>query len=322
MKRQNSFIGVTPYALLLYMLYTDEDKLAKTVYYVGKHLLDCNLPNKIYMPDVTPYTTRSLIQYRLKCLKYRFSLMRTNIYAQDHLSFSAALIDNLTYTELEDCPNYFSVLASRAPKEPPFIPCLGSYIYNIKVGRIFNRYGGFNPWCVNRIVTSTPDVHFFGRLGLRCEQVNLSQLWKEASASKRQFIQDVYSLSDVEKLISKKVVVFSQPLVKDAYMSCEEFATLYKPYIDKYGIDNILVKIHPRDDFDYEKYFPGITTLKTKAPQQLLSAMGIKFKTAITVCSSAVSSMDEDCEIVWIGAEVDDRIVKAYGHVKSPSNYK
>lgn len=322
MKKQNSFIGVTPYALLLYMLYTDEDKLKKTVYFVGKNLQDCNLPAKVNMPDVTPYTTKSLIHYRLKCLKYRFCLMKTNIYAQDHLSFSAPLIDNLKYTELEDCPNYFSVLVSRVPKEPPFVPCIGSYIYNIKVGRIYNRYGGFNPWCINRIVTTDSDVNLFGRLGLHCEQVNLSQLWKEASSSKKQFIKNVFSLSEVENLISKKVVIFSQPLVKDAHFTCEEFAALYRPYIEKFGVENILVKIHPRDEFDYKKYFPGITTLKTKAPQQLLSAMGIKFKIAITVCSSAVSSMDEDCEIVWIGAEVDDRIVKAYGHVKNLSNYK
>ena len=81
------------------------------------------------------------------------------------------------------------------------------------------------------------------------------------------------------------------------------------------------IKLQCCGNKDYKKYFPGITTLQTKAPQQLLSAMGIKFNIAITVCSSAVSSMDKDCKIVWIGAEIDDRIVKAYGHVKSPSHY-
>lgn len=321
MRKRNSFIGVTPYALLLYLLYTDEDKLENTNYFVGHGLYDCILPNMIKIPEVLPYTVPSLIKARIKFLKYRWKLHNSNIYAQDHLTFSAPLIDNLKYTILEDCPNFFSVLMERMDKSA-FKPCLGNYWLNFKVGRIYNRYWGFNPWCINRLVTTDSDVKTFEKLGLPCKQVNLNALWKIASPSKRNFIENVFSLHDEAKIKQKSVVIFSQPLIGDAHLSPGEFMSLYKPYIEKYGVGNIVVKLHPRDDFDYNKYFPGITTLKTKAPQQLLSAMGIKFKTAITVCSSAVSSMDEDCEIVWIGAEVDDRIVKAYGHVKSPSNYK
>ena len=40
MKKNNSFIGVTPYALLLYLLMTDEEKLQSTTYSVGPGLWD------------------------------------------------------------------------------------------------------------------------------------------------------------------------------------------------------------------------------------------------------------------------------------------
>ena len=321
MKKQYSFVGDTTYSLLLYMLYGNDDMLRNTTYYVGKNLSPCPLPNKTVMPPLKSYDDAARISYRFKCLKFRAKLRKTNIFAQDHLYFSAPLIDNLRYTVLEDCPNFFTVLNSHVPKEPSFEPSLGAYWYNIKVGRIYNRYGGCNPWCMKRIVTTNSDKKLFEKQGLQYEQINLEVLWNESSDFKKQYIQDVFSLTDIDSLSSKKVVLFSQPLIEDAHLSNDEFISIYKPYIDKYGVENILVKLHPRDKFDYKKYFPGIQTLQTKAPQQLLSAMGIRFKTAITVCSSAVSSMDKDCDIVWLGAEIDDRIVKAYGHVKSPGFY-
>lgn len=323
MKKNRSFVGVTPYALLLYLIITDEEDLSKTTYYVGHGLWDCVLPKMVKIPEVLPYTSSNLIKNRiLYFLKYRNNLKKSKIFAQDHLTFSAPLIDNLPYSVLEDCPNFFSVMVSRTPRIPPFVPGIRSFWHNFKVGRIYDRYGGFNPWCINRIVTTNSDVATFRRLNLNCEFVDLETKWKESSSSKKKFIQKTFSFSDSESFKKRKVVIFSQPLMGDAHLSEDDFISIYKPYIDKYGAENILVKLHPRDNFDYVKHFPEIAILKTKAPQQLLSLIGIRFSTAITVCSSAVSSMDEDCEIVWIGAEVDDRIVQAYGHVKSPSNYK
>jgi len=71
-------------------------------------------------------------------------------------------------------------------------------------------------------------------------------------------------------------------------------------------------------DFRYKKHFPQVMILDCKAPMQLLSAMGMNFKRAITVCSSAVSSMSDDTEIIWIGAKVNDKVLSVYGDLKCP----
>ncbi len=313
-----SFIGDTPYALLIYMLYTNDDMLKHTTYYIGPNLSSYNLEKKVVMPPIEPYTLKELIKYRLKCLKYRRILKKTPIFAQDHLPFSAPLLDNLPYILIEDSPNYFTVLTTRIPKEPPFEPSLGSYWQNFQVGRIYRRYGGYNPWCKKRLVTSASDADMFRKIKLPFQQISLDTLWNQASPWKKSYIKNVYSMPSTGILEERKIVLFSQPLIKDAHLSIEDFVAIYKPYIERYGAENILIKLHPRDDFDYKKYFPKVETLKTKAPQQLLSLMGAKFKIAITVSSSAVSSLNQDCKIIWLGTEIDPRIVQVYGHVSPP----
>lgn len=310
-----SFIGDATYALMLYLLYSTDDMIRNTTFFVGNNCGACNLPNKIIMPPIQPYTDKELVKYRIKCLKYRNQLQHSEIYAQDHVFFAAPLIDDLSYNVLEDCPNFFIIREER--KEITFKSNLSSLWYNFKVGRIHQRYAGHNPWCKKRIITSEKDKKLFDKQKLSYESVSLPYLWTQASEYKKQFISDTFALPSI-KSINKDVVLFSQPLVNDAHLSEQEVIDIFKLYIDKYGAENILVKLHPRDTFDYQKAFPGISTLCTKAPQQLLDIVGVKFKTAITVCSSAVSSMDKDCNIIWIGAEVDERIVKAYGHVKCP----
>lgn len=303
------------YALMLYMLYATDNMLQNTTYFVGSNCKTCNLPNMIVMPPIQPYTNKELLKYRIKCLKYRNQLKQSTIYAQDHLYFSAPLIDNIPYIVLEDCPNFFIIREER--NEITFKPTLRALWYNFKIGRIYNRYAGHNPWCKKRIITSDYDRQLMEKKRLPFEQVNPKELWNKASSFKKRYIIDTFNLPSIDA-IHKDVVIFSQPLIEDAHFSDKELTDVFNPYVKQFGAENILVKLHPRDKFDYEKAFPGISILRTKAPQQLLDIMGVKFKTAITVCSSAVSSMDKDCNIIWIGAEIDERIVRAYGHVKCP----
>ena len=319
MRKRNCFslAADTTYALLFYLLYASDEMIRATTYYVGKNLSSLPLHPKIVLPPIEPYTNKELRKYRWRCLKFRKSLKHSEIFAQDHLYFSAPLIDNLPYTVLEDCPNFFTVLNSH-PDEPSYKDSLRARLYNFLVGRIYNRYGGYNSYCINRIVTSDSDLQLFNHLQLNCEQCNLQDMWDNASDFKRTYIKQVFSVDSMMEQSMRPVVIFSQPLTVDCHFSASEVSALFQPYIEKYGAERILVKLHPRDIFDYNKYFPGISVMSTKAPQQLLSIMGYKFKTAITVCSSAVSNMDDDTEIIWIGAEVDERIVKAYGHVKCP----
>lgn len=314
-----SFVGDTTYALFLYLSYATYEMIQNTTFYIGDNLKFCNLVNKIVMPPIVEYTTSAQMFYRIKCLKYRRQLSRTSIYAQDHLPFSAPLIDNLRYTLIEDCPNFFSMFDD-SETEKVKETSIREKIFKFKVGRIYGCHRGYNPWCIGRLVTTEIDNNVLDKRNLTHEFVNIKRCWQEIDEKKKQYILKVFDFKYSILSSKRSIVIFSQPLMEDCHLSVQEHMKIYEPYIKKFGSGNILIKKHPRDNFDYEKYFPNIETLVTKAPQQLLSLLGMKFKIAITCCSSAVSTLDDGCEIIWIGAEIDKRIVRAYGHVQQPKH--
>lgn len=313
-----SFIGDTTYALLLYLLYADEKRINNTTFYIGNNLSPCNLQNKVVMPKVCDFSETGIFKYRLKNIRHCINICHSKIYAQDHLPFSSALLGSSKYVLLEDCPNFFSNIDHAFQLK--IKATWRMRISNLLAGSTHKDIKGYNNTCIDRIVTSIADVECLSKYKLKYNHVNIEELWNKSSQQKRILIKNIFGCKDINRYSDKPVVFFSQPIIDDAHFSQEEFVSLLSPYFQKFGTRNILVKLHPRDTFDYKRYFPEVETLYTKAPQQLLSLMGFRFSTAITICSSAVSSVDKDCEVIWIGAECDSRIVKAYGHVINPKN--
>ena len=313
-----SFIGDTTYALLLYLLYADENQIQNTTFYIGQNLAPCNLQHRVIMPRVYNFSEKGILKYRLKNISHCINVGCSKIYAQDHLPFSSALIGNSKYILLEDCPNFFSNIdyAYQLDKRITW----RSRLSHLLAGRTFTDIKGYNNTCIDRIISSEADVTCLSKCHLKYIHVNLENLWQNSSQEKKNYIMNVFGIQNINTESCRPVVFFSQPIINDAHFSQEELVNLLMPYFTKYGTKNILVKLHPRDTFDYKKYFPDVETLYTKAPQQLLSLIGFHFSTAITICSSAVSSVNKDCEVIWIGAECDSRIIKAYGHVVNPIN--
>ena len=74
-----------------------------------------------------------------------------------------------------------------------------------------------------------------------------------------------------------------------------------------------MIKPHPRDKFDFDKYFPTIPVLRTYIPMQLLNFMGVMPHIAVTVNSTAISSLPNNVEKIMIGTKVNKKIFDRYG---------
>lgn len=91
-------------------------------------------------------------------------------------------------------------------------------------------------------------------------------------------------------------IVFTQPISEDGYVKEEEKIRIFTNmvhYYAKYG--NVFVKIHPRDTAEYD--FPAEHVLKGSYPSELLSIIGIKFKFAVGLCTSAIETVNADTKI-------------------------
>lgn len=312
----------TNYALALYLLYMPEDAINKTLFFVGNavpQLVTSKLKFVVWLDSKSYNGKIEIFKHRIEALLKWRCRHNTIFYAQDHLAFSSHIIGSNEYVLLEDAPNIFTAYKDISFMRPrPDKSLYEKIVRWILFGRIRRNILGTNSLCKKIIYTSLNDEKSELLLGKLSERVELKKLWNNASEAKKNIILNVYSLNTILNRVSdKKVIIFSQPLMSDCGLTEEEIIKIYKPYIEKYASRGVVVKPHPRDKFDYKRKF-NVDVLNTPAPMQLLSAMGLSFQVAITVCSSAVSSMSKETEIIWLGTEINPKIQAVYGQVKCP----
>ena len=102
------------------------------------------------------------------------------------------------------------------------------------------------------------------------------------------------NMSDIERYKnSDSCIIFTQPLSEDGYISEKEKMQIYSTLVDYYSRNNlVVVKRHPRDNSDYSML--NCILDAGKYPCELLNILGIHFKYAIGVSTSAVFSVEAD----------------------------
>ncbi len=91
-------------------------------------------------------------------------------------------------------------------------------------------------------------------------------------------------------------ILYTQPISEDGYVKEEDKIRIYKElvkYYSKYG--KVFVKVHPRDATHYD--FPEEIILRGSYPSELLNILGIKFRFAIGLCTSAIETVNADVRI-------------------------
>lgn len=312
----------TVYTLSLYLLYQRYDNIQHTLFFVGGAISDdiaAKLPNcvKLSTKEEDYKGKEKLRRIRWNLFwKYHFTISRTKIYAQDHLRFSPQLICGQKYTLLEDGPRSFTankdnvLFRQNIPSDSRTRLWLKLYI-----GQVYGHTFGTHHQCVNRIITSSDDISSPLIAGKKYELVDRQLLWKNSSKQKQDFIKDLFDVTTETLEITKNAntIFFSQPLMTDCGLTEEEHLNLIFPYYELWKNDGFVIKPHPRDKFDYKKNFPDAIIMNCKAPMQLLNTMGLTFKRAITVSSTAVSDLPPETELIWIGNTVNEKLVKTLG---------
>ena len=315
----------TTYALSLYLLKMTLCEIRDTLFFVGNAIpkeISSHLPHVIHIDMKDEDWTKSWkakMIYRIKIM-WKLSFIYfpwIKCYAQDHLSFSDIVIWNKKYTLIEDAPHAYKCVDS-VVYLTPFEPYRGSTLkwrlkYHLVHGPIYGRKFGTNGQCINRWVTTIEDLESNYIYNKPHEYIDYIKLWTDANEEKKIYIKEVFNVS--KELIDfgqgADLLICSQPLVEDCNLSEEEVVIIYGPHICKSG--NVVIKPHPRDNFDYKKHFSQVYVMDTKAPMQLLNAMGMTFKKALTISSTALSALPSNTEKIYLGTKVNKKIFDVYG---------
>lgn len=312
----------TIYTLFLYMLYQRYDNIQHTLFFVGGAISDdiaAKLPNyvKLSTKEADYKGKEKLRRIRWNLFwNYHFTICRTKIYAQDHLRFSPQLICGQKYTLLEDGPRAFTANKDNVLFRQNIPSDLKTRLWiKIYIGQVYGHAFGTHRQCVNRIISSSDDISSPLIAGKKYELVDRKLLWKKSSKQKQDFIKDLFDVTNETLEVTKKAntIFFSQPLMTDCRLTEEEHLSIILPYYERWRNDGFVIKPHPRDKFDYKKHLPDAIIMNCKAPMQLLNTMGLTFKRAITVSSTAVSDLPPETELIWIGNTVNEKLVKTLG---------
>lgn len=317
-----SCIVDTPYSLFLYLLMCKNRDWERTIFFVGEGIADEyleHLPKVIrFSSNYHDYATRwQLFRIKLRALYYRVRYINhTELFAHDHLVFSSQLVGRNKYTLIEDAPGFYSFYDDSPswalipiPKRPrPRIRRL--LLWGPICGQTFGR----NEYCINRWVTEENDVQSPLLKDRHFTLVKLNELWETASDEKKKYILSVFGINEdiLHSLQHCKTIIFTEAFGEDG-LNLDEAASIFVRYVKEYQSDGVMIKPHPRDNMNWSQVFPEAYILKTKVPMQILSIMGADFARAITVCSTAISSMKPETEIIWVSTAVHPKWAAKYG---------
>lgn len=113
-------------------------------------------------------------------------------------------------------------------------------------------------------------------------------LFRNLSRNEKKEIMGIFGID--KNIIEKKynILLLTQPFDIDYSAISENLKIeLYKKIVEKYGEQKILIKTHPREKTDYEKYFPNCDVISDKFPVELLNFLPVKFKNVVAVSSTA-----------------------------------
>ena len=327
-KYPRACISCTVFSLLEYLLYSSYEDIKKT-FYIFEDWMFPDFGDKFENTYRMPAWKSGLFWnsnvvwirwYFIKWFKLP-SFRNVDLFTLDHLSYHAIFIGHHRYSLLEDGPYCHSVMFNdnllySLAEEKYFqnLPTLKRKLLfrfrKMVYGPVyFNRWGK-NDLCSDMILSTDDHLDYFDKKTIH--RISFKGLWNTFSIQKQDFILNVFNMTreDVAMLTSKRIVIFTQALTD--YISKEEHVSIWKAIISKYPLSDILLKPHPRDDYEYEKEIEGLMVFRKKIPSQFFEVLNLQFSKAVTAYSSSVFNLNAK-EIDWYGTEVNETLLKRLG---------
>ncbi len=316
-KKQRVFVTGSLWSLFIYLLYSDEKDIKRTHYFfvdTGIHESVSNNFRCHILPTVKwakiPWGIRRSLQpfIRLYYIIRHPYLIFADVYGIDQGTFCHAIIGWHKYTLIEDGIGDYYV-------DTRVVQRKYEYLKRIIFGKIEGHERGHNSQCIKMILTQPPTNDDMRRLG---EQISLIHLWEHSSESKQCLILSKFNIlpNDLELLSSRNIILLTQPISEDGFVTEKKKIEIYRTLLEGIDEKKLIIKIHPRERTHYQRYFKDALVFDKRVPMQIFEILGLKYKKAITISSTAVTSFAGSAEIVFAGNEIHPEILKHYGHIE------
>ncbi len=313
--KHNIVIENTLYSLLVYWL---RHKVNNTTYVLDT-MIDDEVANRLSRENrVIKFDSalkkcniyRAFYVFIYQKLKLYISIVsevsKSDIYGSDR-SPSFDLFRRYDYTLLEDGTGNYNLGGEKYNN----LPIFKKYIRGYRHGKPF----GVSKHCKKIYLTamsSIPEI-----IADKVEVLDLKKLWELKSQKEKKEILELFGYTeDIYKLLKgRDIILLTQDLSEDNYISEKEKIDIYRKIIEQYDMKKILIKIHPREKTKYKQYFPDVAVIDRPLPFELLTVMGIKFKKAITLFSSAAFNLPAETELEWHGTSVHPKLEEKLGEM-------
>lgn len=318
------------YALLQYLLLFDTETVtAHTFYFLGyavspsiaSHLPARHISLRQTSSRIAPQRWVGKIMLKLgRNLRHPF-LRNAEIYAFDQ-GFVSPLIGRRDYSLLSDGPRCMSLnmqeTSAEYQRQLQKRASLPGRLEQLLFGPVATHPYGNNPQCRQFFMTEENESPVFGSRPVHVR--SLQTLWDEAAEEKRELIRKVFDIddADIATLNSRKVIFLTQPLTLDCGLTEEEYLGILRKIFSHYDHSQLLLKLHPRDRFDYQRHFPQVAVYGKNVNMQLLVLLGTRVERAATVCSSAINAFPDSVQADWFGPGLHPKLLAFYGTTMRP----
>lgn len=291
----------TIYSLFLYCLIKIED-IENTYFILGK-----GVPNEIYFnlkhrervnerylnSEISIIRMLSKIYLRLK-YEIKFRNLALKFWGHDHLPFSSEVLGNNKITLIEDGIANYSENNFNAGKTTYIKKLLYPLIYGVQSTE---ESFGTSKMVESIIMTNLKPIP--NRILHKATIINPYEIWNNLKINDKLKIYNIFNITNAElDKIHRNIILITQ--VCDDPENQEKYLEIYKNAISKYNNDDILIKKHPRERINYSEIFPNIQIFDKPIPLELLSLMGINFKIAMTISSTAIYNLPESTKKIFL----------------------
>lgn len=325
-KHKNICLVTTVYSFFLYLLikgYNENDIFIFTGWFpkeVSKNVKHIQMPPVIFkgkkfaeLNSISGFYKNIIgfIGYFYGYLKLRILLFiktfncDVEVYGHAQTPFSYIFFENTSNIIEDGVANYTAEICKTHKINPiidAFLHICGIYYLNM-----CECYGSHEN--VKNVYLTNPNNHPL--IKDKVKVVNVGEKWNKLTHNEKKVILNLFNLDFGEISFNKDIVlILTQPLYKDGFLTLDEELNIYKEFLDKFKDRTIIIKPHPRDKKDYEKIFPNVMCLNKEFPIELLDLINIRPQIVCSVISTALLNFEDSEIYVYQGELANEDLIK------------